>query len=85
MPLFILDPHFTDPERIGVIIGTGIGGMRAMEVQTDNLVRRGPGRVSPTLVPSAVPDVAGNEVALAEEMCRRVGSLEVGQKFEWLQ
>lgn len=53
-----------DPERIGVIIGTGIGGMRAMEVQTDNLVRRGPGRVSPTLVPSAVPDVAGNEVAL---------------------
>lgn len=53
-----------DCERIGAIIGTGIGGLGSLEVQVDNLVRRGPGRVSPTLVPSAVPDVAGNEVAL---------------------
>lgn len=53
-----------DPEMTGVIIGTGIGGLESIEVQTDVLLRKGPRRVSATLVPSAVPDVAGNEIAL---------------------
>ena len=53
-----------DPESTGVIIGTGIGGLRSIEVQADNIVRHGYKRVSPTLVPSAVPDVGANEVAL---------------------
>jgi 3-oxoacyl-[acyl-carrier-protein] synthase II len=53
-----------DPEMTGVIIGTGIGGLRSIEVQCEILLHRGPRRVSPTLVPSAVPDVAANEIAL---------------------
>jgi 3-oxoacyl-[acyl-carrier-protein] synthase II len=53
-----------DPDMTGVVIGTGIGGLRSIEEQVDVLRTRGPRRVSPTLVPSAVPDVAGNEIAL---------------------
>jgi 3-oxoacyl-[acyl-carrier-protein] synthase II len=53
-----------DSERVGVIIGTGIGGLKSIEVQAELMVQRGPSRVSPTLVPSAVPDVAANEIAL---------------------
>ncbi|MBN1442857.1 MAG: hypothetical protein JXA90_09110, partial [Planctomycetes bacterium] len=52
------------PERTGVIIGTGIGGLMSIEIQCEIIAKKGPRRVSPTLVPSAVPDVAGNEVAL---------------------
>lgn len=53
-----------DPDRTGVTIGTGIGGLQSIEEQVAILYERGPSRVSPTLVPSAVPDVAGNEIAL---------------------
>lgn len=53
-----------DPERVGVIIGTGIGGIRSTETQMDILRKKGPSRVSPLLVPSGTPDVASNEVAL---------------------
>ncbi|MCZ6794206.1 MAG: beta-ketoacyl-ACP synthase II [Planctomycetota bacterium] len=53
-----------DAEMTGVCIGTGIGGLRAIEIECDNLIHKGPRRVSPTLVPSGVPDVPGNEVAL---------------------
>src|SRR5690606_18546558 len=53
-----------DPERTGVVIGTGIGGLGSIEEQSLNILEKGPRRVSPTLVPAAVPDVAGNEIAL---------------------
>lgn len=53
-----------DPERAGVIIGTGIGGICSIEDQMDVLRRKGPSRVSPLLVPSGTPDVASNEIAL---------------------
>ncbi len=54
-----------NPERVGVIVGTGIGGIGMIESQMDVLRKRGPSRVSPLLVPSGTPDVAANEVALA--------------------
>src|SRR5262245_58968833 len=52
------------PERTGVMVGTGIGGIRSIETQMDILRRKGPSRVSPLLVPSGTPDVAANEIAL---------------------
>lgn len=53
-----------DYERVGVIIGTGIGGIRSIEAEMDRLRKKGPSRVSPLLVPSGAPDVPSNEVAL---------------------
>jgi 3-oxoacyl-[acyl-carrier-protein] synthase II len=40
-----------DPDRIGVVIGTGIGGIGTIEDQHDTLRDRGPARVSPLTVP----------------------------------
>ena len=40
-----------DPDRVGCIVGTGIGGLGTMEAQHDVLRDRGPGRVSPLAVP----------------------------------
>jgi 3-oxoacyl-[acyl-carrier-protein] synthase II len=53
-----------DYERVGVIIGTGIGGIRSIEAEMDILRKKGPSRVSPLLVPSGTPDVPANSVAL---------------------
>ncbi len=40
-----------DPDRIGCVVGTGIGGMETLEGQHDVLRDKGPGRVSPLAVP----------------------------------
>jgi 3-oxoacyl-[acyl-carrier-protein] synthase II len=59
-----LDDAPVDPDRVGIIIGTGIGGIRSIETQMDILRKKGPSRVSPLLVPSGTPDVPANEVSI---------------------
>jgi len=51
-------------DRIGVVIGTGIGGMATMSEQYDVLKTRGPDRVSPFLVPMMLADTAPGTVAI---------------------
>ena len=51
------------PERVATIIGTGIGALRPIELETEVLRTRGPRRVSPLLVPSGTPDVSPSEVS----------------------
>ena len=51
-------------DRIGVIIGTGIGGMNTLFSQMDVYFQRGPDRVSPFLVPMMLPDTAAGQVAI---------------------
>ncbi len=51
-------------DRIGVLIGTGIGGMNTLFEQIDVYFQRGPGRVSPFLVPMMLPDTAAGLVAI---------------------
>ena len=41
---------------IGVIVGTGIGGIESLSSQMDVLARRGPSRVSPYTIPMMIPD-----------------------------
>jgi len=54
-----------DPDgRVGVIIGSGIGGLRFMEEQHSVMLERGPGRVSPFLVPSMIVDLAAGHVSI---------------------
>jgi 3-oxoacyl-[acyl-carrier-protein] synthase II len=43
-------------DRIGVVVGTGIGGMTIMTEQIDVYHAKGPSRVSPFLVPMMIPD-----------------------------
>ena len=51
-------------DRIGVWIGSGIGGMETFEVAHTILVERGPRRVSPFFVPMLIPDMATGQVSI---------------------
>jgi len=51
--------------RIGVIIGSGVGGLLTMETQAHVLSDRGPSRVSPFTVPMMIPNMATGLAAIA--------------------
>lgn len=52
-----------DPNRVGVVIGGGVGGMQTMIEQHDLLLARGPSALSPFFVPSVLTNMAGAIVA----------------------
>jgi len=51
-------------DRIGVLIGTGIGGIATLEAQHRVLLEKGPGRVSPYLIPMMIADMASGYVSI---------------------
>lgn len=51
-------------DRIGVYIGSGIGGIDIWEAETATLLRRGPGCVSPFLIPMMIADMAASQVSI---------------------
>jgi 3-oxoacyl-[acyl-carrier-protein] synthase II len=51
-------------ERIGVYIGTGIGGISTLLAEVEVFREKGPRRVSPFLVPMMLPDTAGAQVSI---------------------
>lgn len=51
-------------DRVGVLIGSGIGGMRTWEEQHERLLRRGPGKVSPFFVPMMIVNMASGIVSI---------------------
>jgi 3-oxoacyl-[acyl-carrier-protein] synthase II len=53
-----------DPDRVGVILGSGIGGIATFEEQTKIMLERGPNRVSPFFVPMFIPDMAAGLVSM---------------------
>ena len=59
-----LEPGSTDPYRIGVIIGSGIGGISTLSQQHEILISRGPKRVSPFLIPMMLGDMASAQVSM---------------------
>lgn len=59
-----LDTTKSNPDRIGVIIGSGIGGIATLEAQARQMIERGPRKVSPFLIPSLIANIAGGIVAI---------------------
>lgn len=53
-----------DPNRVGVCVGSGIGGMRTMEEQCRVLIERGPARISPFLIPMMIIDMASGSLSM---------------------
>ncbi len=51
-------------DRIGAVIGTGIGGLNTLHKQIQVFMEKGPSRVSPFLVPMMLPDTAPGMVAI---------------------
>ena len=60
-----LDLDTVDSDMFGVCIGSGIGGMETMEAQHDILREKGPGRVSPFMVPMMISNIASGNVSIA--------------------
>jgi 3-oxoacyl-[acyl-carrier-protein] synthase II len=54
-----------DPERAGVIIGSGIGGLPMIEANHAELLSRGPRRVSPFFVPGSIVNMVSGQVSIA--------------------
>ena len=59
-----VDTTKLNSERVGVIIGSGIGGMETIENQARVLIERGPSRVSPFTIPSLIANIASGVVAI---------------------
>jgi len=60
-----LDLSAEDPERIGVVVGSGIGGIGTWERQYKILLEKGPMRLSPFFIPMMIIDMAPGQVAIA--------------------
>lgn len=57
------DGMATDP-HIGVIVGSGIGGMQVFEEQCKVFLEKGPRRISPFFVPMMIPDIAAGQISI---------------------
>ncbi|CAN5837684.1 beta-ketoacyl-ACP synthase II [soil metagenome] len=53
-----------DGHRVGVIIGSGIGGIATHEVQNERYLAGGPSRISPFYIPMMIPDIASGVVSM---------------------
>ncbi|MFC9706549.1 beta-ketoacyl-ACP synthase II [Paenibacillus sp. NPDC056933] len=81
-----------DRERVGVYIGSGIGGIQTLMEQGKLLSERGPSRVSPTLVPMMISNMAAAMVSmrfgcwgptLSPVTACSIGNTAIGEAF-WL-
>ena len=52
------------PERFGVYVGSGIGGMQTFVQETEKLLNRGPARVSPFFIPMMIGNMAAGNIAI---------------------
>jgi len=59
-----LEGRFPNPDRTGVIIGSGIGGMMTFEENFAAYFQKGPDRVSPFFIPMYIPDIAAGLVSI---------------------
>lgn len=54
----------TDPERVGVFVGSGIGGLTTWEQQHRILLEKGPRRVSPFFIPMMIANMASGQISM---------------------
>ena len=51
-------------DRVGVIVGSGIGGMKTLETEFNKMKDRGPSRVSPLLIPMMISNMAPGQISM---------------------
>jgi 3-oxoacyl-[acyl-carrier-protein] synthase II len=59
-----LDINESNADRIGVWVGSGIGGLETLEQQFETFLTKGPRRVSPFFVPMMIPDMATGQISI---------------------
>ncbi|KAA6476064.1 beta-ketoacyl-ACP synthase II [Bacillus swezeyi] len=60
-----LDINDKIADRVGVWVGSGIGGLETLEQQFETFLTKGPRRVSPFFVPMMIPDMATGQISIA--------------------
>ncbi len=55
---------FANPERVGVVLGNGIGGLTTIQDNVIKMNEKGPRRVSPLFVPNGIPNMASGNISL---------------------
>lgn len=60
-----IDINAINKDRVGVILGSGIGGLQTLEEQHKVLIKRGPGRISPFFIPMMISNMGAAQVAIA--------------------
>ena len=89
-----IDMEKEDPFRVGVMVGSGIGGLSIMEKEHEKILTKGPKRVNPLLVPMMISNMAAGNVAIAlgcMGKCTNVvtacatGSNSIGDAFRAIQ
>jgi 3-oxoacyl-[acyl-carrier-protein] synthase II len=90
--LGVIDP--AEADRVGVIVGSGIGGLGTLEEQTRILVERGPSRISPFLIPMMIVDLAAGLISIrygakgvnwAPVSACATGTHAIGEAFELIR
>lgn len=89
-----LEINDSTADKIGVWIGSGIGGMETFEISHSQLLNRGPRRVSPFFVPMLIPDMAAGQVSIdlgakgpngATVTACATGTNSIGEAFKVIQ
>ena len=89
-----IDMEKEDPYRVGVSVGSGIGGLGDMEEEHVKLLEKGPSRVKPLLVPMMITNMAAGNVAIqfgCKGKCLNIvtacatGTHSIGEAFRYIQ
>jgi 3-oxoacyl-[acyl-carrier-protein] synthase II len=59
-----LDPQSLQLDRVGVLVGSGIGGLKSLGDQDEILLTKGPGRVSPFMIPMMITNMAAGLISM---------------------
>lgn len=59
-----VEPSDTDPARVGIVVGTGIGGIPLFEEEHRAMLEKGPRFVSPALIAMMIPNAAAGAIAI---------------------
>ncbi len=59
-----LDKHKPDPTTVGVLVGSGIGGLETLEEQHSNYLEKGSRRISPFFVPMMIGNMAAGNISI---------------------
>lgn len=59
-----IDMAKEDPYRVGVSVGSGIGGLDAIERETKKMIEKGPNRINPLLVPLMISNMAAGNIGI---------------------
>jgi 3-oxoacyl-[acyl-carrier-protein] synthase II len=59
-----LNPEGLDLDRVGVLVGSGIGGLKSLGDQDEQLITKGPHRVSPFMIPMMISNMAAGLISM---------------------